>query len=454
MKNLSSGATAPPPSLSTAIKSTLSLAMPLAFGMLMSSISTLVDALFISHFAGSKAFAGVSTVFPFVMLLASFAAMVSHGVSVNLSRMSSQQPGNTNTLFTTGLIISVLLSAICTVVATSVGPALIEQAVRDISAQQAAWDYLLIMAYGCAGVFVFSLLNDIHRALQNKAVLGKIIVVSAASNLLLNTLFMAVLDWGVSGAAWATLIAQALGILVAVKALPQGFRLAPVSIAQGEIYARDIIAIGFPTFVMYVSGALVMLVCTATIAQQVASPADWLAAYGMVSRINIVIMLPLFALAHSCQTKVATAAGVNDDKQVLVMAKAALTISVCYLTTMTLLIVGMSDTLASILTESPAQHAIFNTLTSIVYRALPLCFAGSIMVCICQALAKPKIAMLLSLSKAYFILLPLLMVFSAYLDFAYFWYAFPIADGIGFIITLSVAAHLYQAIRREVANYA
>ena len=80
-------------------------------------------------------------------------------------------------------------------------------------------EYLLVIFLGLVATFLYNFFASLLRALGNSLVPMLFLAFSAVLNITLDIWFVAGLDWGVSGAAWATIIAQYLsGIGIAIYA--------------------------------------------------------------------------------------------------------------------------------------------------------------------------------------------------------------------------------------------
>ncbi len=78
----------------------LILAFPIAIGLILNGLYSLVDAYFIARFVGANGFASVSAVFPFQLVVIAVAMLIGNGVSFVLSR-TDRQFAQAKTCFTT-----------------------------------------------------------------------------------------------------------------------------------------------------------------------------------------------------------------------------------------------------------------------------------------------------------------------------------------------------------------
>lgn len=409
----------------------IKLSVPMAAGMLLNGIHTLVDAMFIARFIGSEAFAAVSAVFPLQIALVSLAALFSNGASVLLSRslgagrsQDSQQIIGTASSLALGFA---LLVALLTLLG---GPWLLGVMGLEGNLYQHAWTYLTISGLGTIALFSLSLLADIHRGVGNSNVLFVTILLGAVINIVLDAVFIIGLNWGVAGAAFAALLSQGLAWLYALSALGSKPSLRAALKPNWQSYwARHILLQGLPVTLMYLGGALVMLTCTIQIARLASVQGeDLLAAYGILGRISIFITLPLIAMTNSCQTMTAYYAGARNMRLAGRSVKLTLICTTGYLSLMALILALAMPVIAGVFSHNPMQVNMASDIAHLLYMALPLAGISAVAIATMQALGKPHLALLVSMAKTYLFMIPMLVLLASWMGLDLMWYAFPGAE--------------------------
>ena len=189
--------------------------LPSIIMMIVTSVYSVVDGLFVSNVVGDAALAAVNIVYPLPMVLGAFGFMLGTGGSAEVARvMGAGKPEKAKEYFTT-LIIAIIaggavLSALCVAF------------IRPLSAFLGADDALLedCVAYGAimAAGSVFFMLQTSFQSFcvaAEKPKMGLYLSLAAGgTNMALDYLFIAVLGWGVAGAALATVIGYMVGGLI------------------------------------------------------------------------------------------------------------------------------------------------------------------------------------------------------------------------------------------------
>ena len=180
--------------------------------MLFTSLYSVVDGLFLSNFAGKDAFSAVGFITPYLMMFNSVGFMFGTGGSALIAKkLGENNSKDANEIFST----LVLFSSLIGIVLTVIGQLLL----RPVALLQGAEGALLenSLQYGriyllgtsaCIVQFEFQALY----ATSGKSKLGLIsAVVSGLMNIVLDALFLAGFNWGITGAAVATVLSQLFG---------------------------------------------------------------------------------------------------------------------------------------------------------------------------------------------------------------------------------------------------
>lgn len=203
MKNLTSG---------NIRRQLLELAVPLIIGNILQQLYNTVDALVVGRFIGAEAFAAIG-VAGTVMNLFIFVIV---GGCVGAGIIWAQYYGSNDLegfrregVAALGVGCGFTLAISAAGIATSgwlLG--LIDTPLSIIGMVQ---EYLEIIFAGLLATFLYNYCSTMLRAVGDTAMALVFLAVAIVINLLLDVIFIAVLDWGISGAAVATVLAQGLG---------------------------------------------------------------------------------------------------------------------------------------------------------------------------------------------------------------------------------------------------
>lgn len=183
--------------------------------MILTSIYGVVDGLFVSNFVGKTAFAAVNLVIPFTLVLGAFGFMLGTGGTALVAKtLGEGKQEEANRIFSMLIYFAIGLGLVLTMLGVA--------ALKKILLKMGADDAMLGcgMIYGrlvLLGIPFYMLQNMFQNFLiaAEKPQLGLIVTIAAGvTNMVLDALFIAVLGWGVAGAAAATALGQCVGGLI------------------------------------------------------------------------------------------------------------------------------------------------------------------------------------------------------------------------------------------------
>lgn len=189
--------------------------MPLLMGNLLQQTYSLVDAAIVGKFLGINALASVGASTSVVFLILGFCNGCCGGFGIPVAQKFGARDYSTMRRY---ISVSLQLAAVMSVViavVTSIlcGDILLMMRTPDIIFQDAYY-YLLITFIGVPCTFFYNLLSSIIRALGDSKTPFWFLLFSAVLNILLDLFCILVLDWGVAGAAIATVFSQGVSAVL------------------------------------------------------------------------------------------------------------------------------------------------------------------------------------------------------------------------------------------------
>lgn len=195
-------------------RSLVLFSLPLMAGNLLQQLYNLTDTWIVGRFLGQTALAAVGSAFTLMTLLTSILLGLCMGAGVVISRFYGQ--GNRD-MVRRAAGNAFLLIASVTVLLTLLSFLLLETMMTLLrvpdEAQHALRTYLQIIFLGLPATFLYNYVASIMRSAGNSVTPLWFLMASALVNIVLDVLMVVVLDFGVSGAALATILAQWLSAL-------------------------------------------------------------------------------------------------------------------------------------------------------------------------------------------------------------------------------------------------
>ncbi len=196
----------------------LRFSLPMLVSMICQQVYSIADSVIIGRFLGKDSFAAVGVSYPVTVLFVAFASGASIGASVVTSQLfGEKRMPRVRTSAYTSLIAMSTIGAVLSLVGVLGCRPLLRLMNTDTAIFGEAAAYLLIYAAGVLFLFVYNAANGIFTALGDSLTPLCLLFGSSAINVVLDVVFVSEpLGWGVAGAAFATLIAQALSSLAAL----------------------------------------------------------------------------------------------------------------------------------------------------------------------------------------------------------------------------------------------
>ncbi|MBO5441409.1 MAG: MATE family efflux transporter, partial [Alphaproteobacteria bacterium] len=188
---------------------------PSVLMMISTSVYSIVDGLFVSNYVGATPFAAINIVFPFLMILAAVGFMFSTGGSALIAKtLGEKDRFKANQIFSMLVYVSVIFGVFVSVVALVIlEPVLQAFGVEgELLVQSLLYGRILLPFIP---VFMLQFMFQSFMITAERPKLGMFITVSAGlTNAALDALFIVYFEWGVAGAAWASVIGQIVGGII------------------------------------------------------------------------------------------------------------------------------------------------------------------------------------------------------------------------------------------------
>ena len=200
----------------TSIRSLLlKYAMPGVIAMTAMSLYNMVDSIFIGHGVGALALSGLTVAKPFMDICAAFGTLVGVGASSLVAiKLGEKDYRSANDILANVIILNVLLGAIIMVV----GLFWLDPILYAFGASEAtivyAREYMEIILLGNILTHIYYGLNSMLRSVGHPRISMYATILAVSLNVILDPIFIFVLDMGVRGAALATILSQLVSVIV------------------------------------------------------------------------------------------------------------------------------------------------------------------------------------------------------------------------------------------------
>ena len=302
-------------------KSMWNLAIPIMVGMGIQTLYTIIDMIFIGRLGGN-AIAAVAFNMPIFFFVMGLSFGLGNGVTASIARfIGANDKVNADNSAEHAVVMALLISAILTSLGLIYGEQILifMGCTQDVLPQ--AWSYLKVSCYGIS----FGVFSGFFRSIlagEGEMKLPMIIAgLGTVLNTILDPIFIFYLDYGVTGAAWATTISQIIVWCIFVYMLfikhhtYIKFKLKDFSLSTYIIV--DIIKVGIPVSMSMVIMAIGQLVFNRLLVNY---STNAVAAYQIGGRIDMLVFLPIFGIASALTTIVGMFYGANEINKIRVIS--------------------------------------------------------------------------------------------------------------------------------------
>ena len=190
-------------------------ALPGIIAMTASSLYNMVDSIFIGHGVGAMALSGLTVAKPFMDICAAFGTLVGVGASSLVAiKLGEKDYRSANDVLANVVLLNVLLGALVMAVGLYwLDPILYAFGASDVTIAYAR-EYMEIILWGNILTHIYYGLNSMLRSIGHPKIAMYATVLAVVVNIILDPIFIFVLDMGVRGAALATMISQLVSVII------------------------------------------------------------------------------------------------------------------------------------------------------------------------------------------------------------------------------------------------
>lgn len=415
------------------------LALPGILAQLINVLYNMVDRMYIGHMPedGATALTGLGVCLPIIVLISAFSAFAGMGgaplAAIQLGKGDKERAekilGNATTMLIT-----------CSVILTIVFGIFKEPILYAFGASPEtigfALDYVNIYLIGTIAVQLSLGLNTYISCQGNAKIAMFSVLIGAVLNIVLDPIFIFMLDMGVKGAALATIISQTVSAVWVVRFLlskKSVIRIKAENMKPDWKIIGMVCALGISPFVMQSTEALVTIILNSGL--QKYGGDLYVGSLTILQSVMQLTIVPVNGMTQGVQPVISYNFGAgNFDRvkktfKIVLIADLAVTVVACLLTQF------IPGVFAAMFTEEAA-------LIALVEEVMPIFFAGIWIFGVqmaCQStfmgMGQAKVSLFLALLRKVILLIPLALILPKFFDVRGIYYAEPVADIVAALTT-------------------
>lgn len=415
-------------------------AMPAIVAMTASSLYNIADRVFLGQVVGPLAISGLAITLPFMNLSGAFGAAIGVGASTSISVKLGQRDydvaenllGNTVTL---NILVGLVLGTLCLI--------FLDPILSFFGASEAtlpyARDYMQIILAGNAITHLYLGMNAVLRSASKPRQAMNATIFTVVMNIVLDALFIWGFGWGIRGAAWATVIAQAIALCYQMRIFANPAELLHLKRGIYRLRAhlvKKIIEIGISPFLMQSCACVVVIFLNNQLVRYGGDMS--VGAYGIANSVAFIFVMFVIGLNQGMQPIAGYNFGSGQTDRLVRVYHLAIGAATAIMVVGWLIAMIVPHLCARLFTTDAHLIALSARSIRIMMFFFPVVGYQIVTTNLFQCIGIVKISIFLSLSRQMLFLLPLIGILPLFWDIDGVWFAMPISDLIATIVTFVI----------------
>lgn len=434
-------------------------AVPAIIAMTASSLYNMVDSIFIGQGCGPLAISGLALTFPLMNLSAAFGAMVGVGASTLISMRLGQRDYDTarnvlGNVLVLNTIIGILFAA---VMLLFLDPVLYFFGASEATLPYAR-EYMEIILLGNVVTHMYLGLNAVMRAAGHPRKSMYATIITVILNAVLDPIFIFGFDWGIRGAAIATILAQIVSLMWQLRFLSNRNELLHFQRGIYRLKRRivsNILSIGMAPFLMNLAACFITILINRSFKEHGGDL--MIGAYGITNRVAFLFVMIVMGLNQGMQPIAGYNYGARQFDRVLRVLR--LTLYGATILSIGAFLLGefMPRVAVSLFTTDEELIGLAVTGMRLSFLMFPLVGFQMVATNFFQSLGMASKAIFLSLSRQLLFLMPALLLLPSLFAWCGLesswgvWCALPLSDLIAAIVTLVMLIKQLRKFRAQIA---
>ncbi|MFH4969163.1 MATE family efflux transporter [Gaetbulibacter sp. M240] len=412
-------------------------AVPASIGILVMSLNILVDTIFVGNWIGPTAIAAINVVLPVSFFIAALGMSIGIGGSSIISRaLGADDTKKALKTFGNQLTLTLLLSVSMAIL----GLIFVDSIIPTFGGKGAIFEpaktYYIIVLYGVPFLALCMMGNTVIRAEGKPKFAMYAMMIPSVGNLILDYLFINVLDWGMAGAAWATSGSYILCFIFIfwfflsknseIKITGSHFRL-------DKPIVSEIASLGFVTLSRQAVVSVTYLFMN-NILYHFGGETS-VTSYAIVARMLMFALFPIFGITQGFLPIAGFNYGAHKYDRVKESIYTAIKYAAGLATLVFILLMLFPEAITRLFTTDAEVLAQTPSNMRWVFAATPIIGIQLIGAAFFQAIGKARQALWLTLSRQGFFFIPLIFILPIFMGELGVWVAFPISDVLSTLVT-------------------
>lgn len=412
-------------------------AVPASIGILVMSLNILVDTIFVGNWIGSIAIAAINVVLPVSFFIAALGMSIGVGGSSIISRaLGADNKEKALKTFGNQITLTLLFTSTLAVF----GLAYVDSIIPAFGGKGAIFEpakiYYTIVLYGVPFLALSMMGNTVIRAEGKPKFAMYAMMIPSVGNLILDYVFINVLDFGMHGAAWATTGSYVLCLGFIIWFFFSKHSELKINLSHFRLQKSIISEIGSLGFVTLARQAVVSItyLFMNNILFNLGGETS-VTAYAIVGRMLMFALFPVYGITQGFLPIAGYNYGALAYSRVRETINTAIKYAVILATMVFVLLMVFPEFITRLFTHDAEVIKQTPSAMRWVFAATPIIAVQLIGAAYFQAIGKATPALLLTLTRQGFFFIPLIFILPEFYGELGVWMSFPIADVLSTLVT-------------------
>lgn len=412
-------------------------AIPASIGILVMSLNILIDTIFVGQWIGATAIAAINVVLPVSFFIAALGMAIGIGGSSIISRaLGANNKGKALKTFGNQITLTLLLTITMVILGLWFTDGIVPAFGGKGNILEPAKIYYIIVLYGVPFLALSMMGNTVIRAEGKPKFAMYAMMIPSLGNLVLDYIFINLLDLGMAGAAWATTIAYVLCLAFIVWFFLSKHSELKINFSHfglNKPIVSEISSLGFVTLARQVVVSVTYLFMNNILFDLGGETS--VTAYAIVGRMLMFALFPVYGITQGFLPIAGFNYGALKYGRVKESIYTAIKYAAGLATVVFILLMVFPEAITRLFTDD--KDVILQTPPAMrwVFAATPIIALQLIGAAYFQAIGKAKQALLLTLTRQGFFFIPLIFILPLFFGELGVWIAFPISDILATIVT-------------------
>lgn len=425
--------------------------LPAILGTVVMSLYNIVDRIFIGQGVGALAISGLALTLPFSIVLMAFGMLIGAGSASRISiTLGENKLHKAEKILGNAITLTFIMSGTAIILSMIFMNDILRLFGGTENTLQYAHEYMMIIIPGGIFTALYFGMNNILRASGHPKKAMQNIILGAVINTILDPIFIFIFDWGIQGAAWATVISYFIGTIHVGRQFfgkNATLRFYKENLKPEKDIILSIVSIGMSPFSMQIGTSLVVVFINGTLLKYGGDLA--IGAYGIINSINMLIIMFIVGLNQGTQPIIGFNYGGGNYARMFSTLKKAIVVATMFSTFGFLVGMVFPRLAVALFSTDPEMIDISANAMRISVIMFPLIGIQIVISNFFQSIGKAKISIFLSLTRQFIFFIPALIVLPPIFKLNGAWASMPVSDGLAFFVSISTFILFYKKFKQS-----